>query len=383
MFVFPVDPGELLRERTAQFTGSGIPAAVLARVTATVDEMWGDGPTSWLPVWSREAEAAEAAGRHLTAALCWGAARFPALAAPGRVAAQERQVAAYLTASARFPVRFTRTVLDVGYRGGRTAVPVHLFQRRSAFRHTPRAVLLFLGGVDTWKMDLHRLAVASALTTGYLVAAVDMPGTGESAVPLATDADEILAGVADRLREIHDCPVGALGISFGGHWTAKLALLGRVDAAVDIGGPTGIGVRTADDLLAMPCGMPGIVGNALGLDAPPTEADALRMLGGFDLAAQGLLAAPGAPPPSGAAPLLAVNGADDPYIPREDVAGLATRAGATVWILRDAGHCAPERFRVMMPAVWTWLRSRLTPTAATRLAEEAYRLPLRPLLLGG
>ncbi|WP_158104713.1 MULTISPECIES: hypothetical protein [Streptomyces] len=30
-----------------------------------------------------------------------------------------------------------------------------------------------------------------------------------------------------------------LGLSFGGHWAVKLAVRGVVDAAVNIGGPTG------------------------------------------------------------------------------------------------------------------------------------------------
>ncbi|WP_128431874.1 alpha/beta hydrolase [Streptomyces cyaneus] len=375
MFTFPLDPQALLRERTRQLTRLGIPAGIVARATAEIDDMWGAGTGGWVPVWARHAERAERQGKLLSASLCWGAARFPALATPERQLAQERQLDCYLRAARHFPVRFQRLVLDVPHGTGTTPVPVHLFRRRGGTASEPRAVLLVSGGVDTWKMDLHRLLVASALATGLLVAAVDMPGTGESALPLTPDSEFVLTGVVDLLRGHYGKPVGFFGLSFGGHWAAKLALLGRVDAAVDVGGPTGITDRGPGELMGMPHGMAGIIGNALGLGELPDDETFADLFGRFSLRRQGLLAR------TGGAPLLAANGSDDQYIPRADVTGLGGRAATTVWIVRGATHCAPEHFAPLVAAAWAWLAARLTPGRATRLAEEALLLALRPLLV--
>ncbi|MDX3226773.1 alpha/beta hydrolase [Streptomyces sp. ME19-01-6] len=366
MFTFPVAPDALLHERTRQFTALGIPGAVVARARSRIGDMWGTGKDGWVPVWAAEAERAHRAGDPLLASLCWGAARFPCLATADRTAAHERQLDAYLHAAPRFPVRFERRVLDVP-----ESVPVHLFQRRRMARP---GIVILSGGVDTWKMDLHRLAVATALATGLLVAAVDMPGTGESTAPLSPEADQILTRLVAELRRLYQQPIGFHGISFGGHWAAKLALGGHVDAAIDLGGPTGAsGSRI--DIPNLPCGMAGIIGNALHLDAMPETELIDDLLARFSLREQGVLDQPGG------SPLLAVNGADDPYIPLGDTTGLAGRPGTTVWVVKDATHCAPERFAPVTLAAWGWLTARLAPgRPLPRLAEATARQPLRPFL---
>ncbi|MDV9173712.1 alpha/beta hydrolase [Streptomyces sp. W16] len=372
MFTFPVAPDDLLHERTPQFTALGIPRPVVDRARARITDMWGTGAGSWVPVWAAEAERAYAAGEPLLASLCWGAARFPCLATADRRAAQERQLAAYLEAAPGFPVRFQRAVLKVP-----EPVPVHFFQRRRAARP---GVVVLSGGVDTWKMDLHRLAVATARATGLLVAAVDMPGTGESTVPLAPDADRILVGLVSQLRRAHGRPVGFYGISFGAHWAAKLALGGQVDAAVDLGGPTGASGLPID-VARLPHGMAGIIGNALHLDEMPGPAVIDDLLARFSLREQGLLDDPGSGP--GGSPLLVVNGANDLYVPLGDTVGLAGRPGTTVWVVENAGHCAPERSTQVNLALWGWLVARLAgERRLPRLAEAVVRQPLRPFLRG-
>ncbi|MEU8837434.1 alpha/beta hydrolase, partial [Streptomyces sp900116325] len=302
----------------------------------------------------------------LLASLCWGAARFPCLATANRRAAYERQLATYLQAAPHFPVRFQRRVLKVP-----EPVPVHFLQRRRMARP---GVVILSGGVDTWKMDLHRLAVATALATGLLVAAVDMPGTGESTVPLSPDADRILTGLVAELWHIYGQPVGFYGISFGGHWAAKLALSGQVDAAVDLGGPTGASDQHID-VPHLPHGMAGIICNALHLDEMPDTATIDDLLARFSLRKQGLLDGPGG------SPLLAVNGANDPYISIGDTIGLAGRPEVTAWVVQNATHCAPERFAPVTLALWGWLAARLAPGGRLpQLAEAFARQPLRPFL---
>ena len=356
MFTFDVPPDALFDERTRQFTSLGIPRRAVTRARNEIHDMWGMADDGWVPVWAREAERAAAQGDLLLASLCWGAARFPALANTGRVFAYEQQLEWYLAAAPGFPVRFHRQVRDV-------PTPLHLFRRRFAPRP---GVIVLSGGVDTWKMDLHRLAVATALATGRLVVAMDMPGTGESKVPLSPDADRVYSEVVALLRKRYGMPVGFIGLSFGGLWAAKLALLGEVDAAVDIGGPTGAAGERVD-VLRLPYGMSGIIGNALRLDAMPSSELVEELYRKFSLRDQGLLDRPGG------APLLAINGDRDQYVPLGDTTGLAGRPDTTVWVVPGGTHCAPERFAQVAIGMWGWIAARLHPSGATRTVERLVR----------
>jgi len=228
------------------------------------------------------------------------------------------------------------------------------------------------GGVDTWKVELHRLAVLIARLTGWTVAALDMPGTGESRVPLAPDADLILRAAIDELKgDLRLARCAFFGISFGGHWAAKLALLEAVDAAVDLGGPVGASedsIRAAD----LPGGMAGIVGNALGLSAPPSDEEVMGFFADFSLRKQGLLERPRG------SPLLVVNGSRDPYLPEEDTTAFRGRPEATVWLIEHTTHCASERIRRVLAAAITWLGAALAPdSASARLASTLVAFPLR------
>ncbi|MGW3562393.1 alpha/beta hydrolase [Streptomyces sp. NPDC000941] len=361
MFSFDIAPAELFEERGRQFTAWGIPARTVARARDAITDMWGMGPRGWVPVWARLAEEAERAGQWSRAAQLWGAARFPALATPERHEAYARQRAAYARATAdsrRLPVRFARGNAQLPAEGGGTApYPVHLMARH---RWRRPGVLVLSGGVDTWKIELHRMAAATALATGLLVVSVDMPGTGEAPGPLTWDSDRLLSALVDEIRRWRpDEPVAYLGLSFGGHWAVKLAVRGVVDAAVNIGGPTGAAEpENPIDVLALPYGMPGILGNALGLDRLPDDpAEVGDILASFSLRRQGLLG-PTAPGAAGGVPLLAANGAYDHFIPRGDTSRLANRPNTTVWIVPGATHCAAEHLRPLLAASWTWLLTR-------------------------
>lgn len=374
MFTFPVQPAELFAERTRHFRAWGVPAHVVARVRERIDDTWGRGRTGWVPVWAGEARHAETEGDWAQAAALWGAARFPCMATADRREAYQRQLECFRHASADLPVTFRRYRVDVPYRGNSTPVIAHVYRR-------PRAVsdqmLLLCGGVGTWKVELHRMALRIALCSGLTVAAVDMPGTGESRVPLAGDADVVLAGAARRLAQRTRCAkTGMLGLSFGGHWAAKLALTGRVDAAVEIGGPTGAN-GSAIDSFGPSGGLAGMIGNALDLPEAPNRADLARISLDFSLRRQGLLTS------DARSPLLAINGSNDPRVPLRDTTSLGDRPQAQVWLVPGAGHCAAGQLpKVLAPAVG-WLLAELSPRSVRRqLAARALRAWLGDAVTG-
>jgi esterase FrsA len=226
--------------------------------------------------------------------------------------AYREQLRTYLAAAPGFPLAFERRVLDVKYHGGTTPVPVHIYRRPGSPAGTP--VVLMLGGVDTWKMDIHQSILTASERMDVTVVAVDGPGVGESRVASEPDGDLILAGVAAQVRSLGNGRVGAAAWSFGATWAVKLALTGEVDASVAIGGP----VEMAFDISTVrnwPNGMSGIMGNSLHRDTPFADADATAAgLAGFRLSSQGLLGGWGSSP----TPLFVANGANDPYVPQTD-----------------------------------------------------------------
>jgi len=349
-FTFDVDPADLFAERGHQMVTWGIPRATVERVRARVGDMWSTEPGGWVPEWEHEAGLAEAHGRWFQAAMLHGAAKFPCISTDAQAAAYARQLECYARA-----VHVERRIVDVSYRGAPTRLPVHLFGTYDAL---PPVCLT--GGVDTLKMELHKLAHVLARIGRFRVAAIDMPGTGESEIQLAADGHVIYEGVIAALRG--NAKAGIWGVSFGGHWAAKLACRETVDAAVDMGGP--IGTQLFDGNL--PNGMLGIVGNALGRIVTRADADE------FSFAAQGLLA------PRRSAPLLVFNGARDPYVPVADARAFAGWDHSTVWIFEDGDHCAANHIKRVVPAALVWLSRQLHGDSAIRHAMASAAEALLP-----
>ncbi|WP_406280297.1 esterase FrsA [Nocardia sp. NBC_00881] len=371
MFTFELDTDDLFAERTTQFVDAwGIPAEVVARAHARIRDAWSDQPGGWTPEWAIEAEQAEAQRNWLLAALCWGAAKFPAIATPSHAEAYQRQLAAYDKAVSSFPVVFARHLLTVDSPVGPTTVAAHVFRRR----RLPRRGTIFLcGGVDTWKVELHRPAVRIARATGFTVVALDNPGTGETAAPTGPGAEQILASTIEVIGTlVGGGPVGMIGVSFAGLWAAQLAIQGNVDAAITLGGP--VGAELVDDLRALPNGMPGILAHALGLDHMPPPEDLRALQEALSLGSRGHLdRAP-------VSPVLAVNGEHDQFIPLADTTVFADLPGCQAWVVRDATHCAAEKINIIMPAALMWMVAQLTNRTSDRLKAAALE-PLAARLL--
>ena len=284
----------------------------------------------------REATDAESHARWFEAAMLHGAAKFPCISTAAQAEAYGKQLACYTRA-----VHVDRRVLPIEYRGTTTRVPVHVFGGDDA-----APLVCLTGGVDTLKMELHKLAHVLARVGRFRVAAIDMPGTGESEVALAGDSHLIYEGVIAALRGT--AKAGIWGVSFGGHWAAKLACRETVDAAVDMGGP--IGTRIFER--GLPNGMLGIVGNALGHAVTPDSVAQFTF--GNLLAARRC------------APLLVFNGARDPYVPIEDARVFEGWDRTRVWIFEDGDHCAANHIKRVVPAALVWLQRQLHGDSAIR-----------------
>jgi esterase FrsA len=361
MFTYPLEPEDLFKERAGQMRGWGVPAATIAAVRAVVKDMWSETPGGWVHEWTLKAREAERAGRWLEAAVIYGAAKFPSTCTPARKAALGDQVRVYLEASKDFPCRFERHEIAVPFNGGTTKVPTHVFSPRAAQHDVDLPLVCLSGGVDTCKIELHRLSLALAIHGGFRVLAIDMPGTGESEIPLSADGERIYAGVIQHLN-VANVPKAVLGISFGGYFAAKLGLTGAVDAAVDIGGPVGFHRHDHGSLHSLPNGMLGILANASGFDVFPSQEQSAALVESFSIQKPGLVDS------RHRAPMLIINGDADPYIPPDDTTGFRRFPEATVWMVKGGYHCAAEHLPRIVPAMLAWLRCRLHgATAPNRL----------------
>ena len=352
-FQFDVDPSELFLERTGQFVASGIQVETVRRVQRATRDMWTEGPGGWAYEWEREAQKAERGLRWLEASLLYGAAKFPTLSTPIQRHCFEKQLECYLKASPSFPCVFERRILPVAYRGAEVPVAVHGY---APFSGKDLPLVCLSAGVDTLKMELHRVACLLARVGGFRVAVMDMPGTGESVVPLQGDSYVFYASVIEQLRGSGKAALW--GMSFGGHWAAKLACLGLVDAAVNLGGFVGVAPL---DPRALPNGMPGILANAFGdpdlLSAP--DAAVMELYERFSLKNQGLL------PERMPTPLLVVNGSKDPYVPASESQVFQGRNNAQTWITHGGNHCAANQMPRVIPAILGWLRLHLHGSSMT------------------
>ncbi len=351
-YTFEVDPRALIRERTEQFAGLGIPRDVIAQVGVRIKSLWNDEPGSWPYEWSVAARRALGTNDPLLASLLYGIGKYPCLGNNVHRAVYQKQIKSYLLAAKQFPQRFERKFLNVPYGGGKTRVPVHLLSDKTVTREAP--VVVRLGGVDTWKMDIHHSACYLSKKLGAHVAMVDMAGVGESEVPNSPDADVILSGVAEKLRALGNGRVGMLAFSFGGLWAVKLALTGRIDAAAAVGAPLSASFER-DSLSRMPNGMPGIIGNSLFRDAPFASLDSLaEAMSPFSLRSEGLYDSR-----LSETPLLLANGSDDPCVPQSDVLDFSSRPNTITRLFENATHCASEKSAELMPWIVDWLAQQL------------------------
>lgn len=346
-YAFPIDPAELFKERTPQMLRTGITLDDVERVRTRIDDMWADAPGGWVFEWSSLATSYAEAGQHAMAAVAFGWAKFPTLATPAMRTALENQLEQYLLAAPDFPVEFERRVLDLPHKGGRTAVPVHILSKEGLAADAP--VIVATGGVDTWKMDMHGLFVALALTGMARVLTFDIAGTGESQVAMTPDGGtEIAEGVVAAARAMGARKIAYLGVSMGGHFAARLGLSGIVDAAVDFGGPVGAQPRRR---APAHFGMFDIVGNALGYDRRPELDEFIAAMASFSLRA--LL------DQDRNGPMLVVNGADDVHVPIEDTLVFEGRRATSVHLIPGTGHCAATKSDEAFGIILNWLSEML------------------------
>jgi esterase FrsA len=351
MYTYDVTAAAMFEDRTQQFEKFGIPLDDIERVGSATTDMWADAPGGWVCEWSTLARQYADREDHYLASLAYGCAKFPCLTDPARSTAMAHQLEQFELAAKDFPVAFERRIIAVPYRDGTVEVPVHLYSTDGDYAARP--VLIASGGVDTWKMDIHPWWVGFTQGAGVTTLAFDHPGTGETAIPLDGNADEVVRGLADYARTLGNGKVAHFGASFGGNFAAMSGLSGIVDAAVDLGGPV-VDSFGAENVQKLPYGMHDILGNAMHWDHSPTFEELSTGL--EQLNRRGLLAQ------KHNSAMLVINGADDYFIPQSDTLVFDGRPNTEVHLIEGTGHVAMSKAPEVVPKIIAWL--------AAQFAEE-------------
>jgi esterase FrsA len=230
----------------------------------------------------------------------------------------------------------------------------------------PAPLVFMINGTDSRKEDEVQ-GHDGLYRSGIGVAAIDMPGTGESPVKADVGSERIFSRVLDYLAtrpEVDSKRIVAWGVSYGGHWSAQLAYAERtrLRGAVVQGGP--IDEYYSADWQKKSLGTPEYLFDLFAARAAIYGVESLDEFYAYgprlSLKKQGLLGQP-------SAPMLVLNGEKDTQVPIADLY-LLMQSGGTAkwsWVNPDGGHTGRSQewpnSRIAEEIVTPWIKARLEP----------------------
>ena len=321
---------------------------------------WADAMIAYGDTQFRKGETAEAgptpndSERHFLEASFWYFfARFPHILNPAGARAYGQHREAYRRALKRseFPGAF----IDIPFDD--KVIPAIL--RLPTTGAGPFPTVMIWGGIDVWKSDLEIHYQSEAfLRLGLATLAIDMPGTGESPIHASTTAEAAYRAAITFLRgdrRVDGRRIGAYGLSFGGHFATKLALIEpSLAGVVAVGGPIHLAFQ-AENLAKLPFGTKIALARIMGIDATNDVAVLARAFASLSLHTQGLL------PARGNAPLLSMNGDADDLVPIADLHYLGQQGvRQDTLVFSGDRHCANRNWRLHTPFTAAWLADKLS-----------------------
>jgi len=161
----------------------------------------------------------EANANYLRAWRLYSFGRWPVPSSPGKQQAYSKALQAFLAAAKTLdpPLEVVRIPFE--------ASQIVAYMRLPNTRN-PVPIVLAISGLDRRKENLID-SFGAILPRGIGVIAVDGPGTGEAPIKVSETADRMFSHIIDYLRtrpEIDKNRIIVHGVSFGGYWSAKLAI---------------------------------------------------------------------------------------------------------------------------------------------------------------
>ena len=201
-------------------------------------------PEDWAKVWmaagdriTEEAEQATQPGeqRELfrSAYATYTMGRFPAATTPGKQAAYDKALAAYMRFTALLPQKLE--VVRIPFEGKEI---IGYFRKPEG--DGPFPLMVQCGGLDYLKEQVAEEAL-SYLPHGLCVFGMDMPGTGQAPIKGDVGAERVFSRVLDWAEHRPDIDATRMfmrGVSWGGHWATRVAIAekDRLLGAINHGG---------------------------------------------------------------------------------------------------------------------------------------------------
>jgi esterase FrsA len=353
--------------RLPGFADFGIDGDQLVRAVQQAGSLLGPATPGWATSLIRHGDTAMALGEEaeargnsaaaerefLLASFWYFFARFPHIINPDGAQAYHRHIQAYLKAARHFssPIE----VLKIPFEGATLTAYLRLPAGQS---ETGFPAVAIWGGIDVWKSDLEIHAQSEALLKkGIATLTVDMPGTGENPIPVSPDAERVLLAVLDAVRQHKDIDgtrLGCYGLSFGGHWAIKLALLRpELLGVVNNAGPVHHAFQP-EWAQTLPMGARIALSRVMGLEPRVEPQEFLTQLSKLSLVTQGLL------PAMRHAPLLSLNGEMDELVPITDLEFLAQNGvKQDRLVFAHDRHVASRHWSLHESFVASWFARRL------------------------
>jgi esterase/lipase len=308
--------------------------------------------------WEQQAKAAEQAGKAAEAKRAflrsysyYGIARHPFPSTPGKQHGYQKTREMFIAASKYFDIPIERVIIPMGDDSGKSIVG-HLRLPPKL----PAPLIMHWGGIDNWKEERHSFGEAF-VKEGWGCFIMDSPGTGECPLRAGPEAHVVHTRALEYLsirHEVQADKIAAVGASFGGYWSTKLAHMAteRLRAAVNWGG----GVhyffqpqwqersRHADSYLF------DLIEARANLFGKKSFDELCAVMPTLSLLDQGWLDKP-------CAPLLIVNGKEDKQVPLEDFYLLLEHGDPKTIRLFPGGHMGaiPNIFQTVI----AWLHQKL------------------------
>jgi esterase FrsA len=285
---------------------------------------------------------AEANANYLRAWRVYSFGRWPVPSSPGKQRAYAKALQAFLAAAKGLdpPLEVIRIPFE--------ASEIIAYMRLPK-ANGPVPIVLAISGLDSRKENLIE-SFGAILPHGIGVIAVDGPGTGEAPIKVSETAERMFSRVIDYLISRTEVDKGRIivhGVSFGGYWSAKLAITERARIkAASAQSPAVHEAFQADFVEKKLLGnreylfdyAPALISV---FDGAASVEDLKVAFPRLSLASQGLLGKP-------STPMLIIAGALDTQVPIADAYLLLASGDAPkeAWINPQGGHLGRQ------PKVW-------------------------------
>jgi dipeptidyl aminopeptidase/acylaminoacyl peptidase len=311
-----------------------------SKITSRDGDEWA---VAWMSVADKYAERARAIASDPTASRAnwlkawrlYGFGAWPVASTPGKQKAYETALAAFLAAAKTLDPPLE--VIKIPFEGKEIVGYLRLPKAAGA----PVPLVFAIAGLDSRKENLMD-QFAPVLGEGIAIFALDSPGTGQSPIKASPSAERVFSAALDYLamrKEIDSGRIVLHGVSFGGYWAAKLAIVEKArlkavsaqsPAVHDTFQPEFLKNRISGNREYLFDYVPAQIAVFEGVS---TVEDLVAIYPKMSLVAQGLL---GKPTP----PMLIVGGALDTQVPISDAYRLLSSGDTPkdAWINPAGGH---------------------------------------------